>query len=238
MALSLLSVIQKFCKRTGLASPGTVVGNTDAIVIQLLAMLEEAGIQLRERGAWQALIREATHTTTAAENQGAMTTIASDGFNWVMWETLYDRTNQLPLIGPCSPNLWQFYKAVAVTGPRYTFRIRGGNLLVQPTPTAGDTWAFEYVSRNWITNSGGASPAEYFAADTDLILLPDEVLLAELRWRWKKEKGQAYAEDFNSAEMMISAALGRDAIKPTLHMDGGMKAPQPGIFVSPGSWMQ
>lgn len=238
MSLSLLTIVQNFCKRTGLASPGTVVGNTDQIVIQVLGLLEEAGIQLRERGTWQSLVNEATHTTVAAESQGAITTIASNGFNWILWETLYDRTNQLPLVGPASANLWQFYKAIAVTGPRYTFRVRGGNFIVQPTPTAGDTWAFEYVSKNWITNSAGASPKEYFTADDDLILLPEEVLIAELRWRWKKEKGQAYAEDFNSCEAMISAALGRDAIKPTLAMDGGYQKLGPGIYVSPGSWLQ
>jgi len=110
-------------------------------------------------------------------------------------------------------------------------------LLVTPTPTAGYTWAFEYASKNWILGTDGITYKQYFTLDTDTILLPNDLVLMGLRWRWKKEKGLEYAEDFRTYEMQVKDELGRDGGKPNLHMDDeGWHGPVPGIFVSPGSW--
>jgi hypothetical protein len=235
-AHSLLTIVQRFCQRTGLSVPTTVYGTSDTQVQQILGLLEEEGTDLARRGAWEGITFEATHTTVAAESQGAMTTIASNGFNYIKNDTIWDRTDDLPVLGPVSAQEWQALKAMSLNGPRYQFRIRGGNLIVNPTPTAGHTWAFEYVSKNWITDSTGTTYRQYFGADGDLLLLPPELLLMGLRWRWKKEKGLEYAEDFRTYEMQVKDALGRDGGKPVLMMNSEGRSIKPGIFVTPMSW--
>jgi hypothetical protein len=150
---------------------------------------------------------------------------------------LWDRTEKLPLLGPTSPQSWQALKAIVITGPRYSFRFRGGNFLVTPAPPAGHTWVFEYVSRNFALDNDGTTYKSILEEDSDEILLPDQIVKADLRWRWKKEKGLAYAEDFNRAEELIANALGRDGSKPILRLDGeGDNDIRPGIFVPSGSW--
>lgn len=235
--MTLLQLVQRFCERTNLPSPATVYGSSDAQVVQIKALLEEVGIDLSGRGAWQEITFQATHTTLAAEDQGAMTAIATNGFRYVKNQTIWDRTLRLPVLGPMSPQEWQSLKALVVNGPRYRFRIRGGKLLVNPVPTAGNTWAFEYVSYNWILGADGTTYKQFFTLDTDTVLLPDFIVLQGLRWAWKREKGLDYAEDFRTYELMVKDALGRDGGKPVIRMDeDGWNGPKPGIWVPSGSW--
>lgn len=232
---TLLEVVTDHCGRTGLPVPTTVYGSSDPQVVQIMRLLEEEGDDLSARGTWQALVNEAAVTTVATESQGAMTTLASNGFRYIVNQTIWDRSNRLPICGPVNAQWWQAMKAMLSTGPRYTHRIRGGNLIVNPVPTAGLTWYFEYASKNWIVNS--TTYKRRFTADADTILLPEGLCLQGLRWRWKKEKGFDYAEDFRTYEVQVKDALGRDGGKPILHMDNdGIGGPQPGVWVSPGSW--
>lgn len=235
--MALLALVQYFCGRTGVPVPATVVGTTDPQVLQALRLLEEEGTDLSKRGPWQAITFEASLTTVATASQGAMTTIASNGFRFIKNDTIWDRTNKLPICGPMDAPEWQAIQALTWTGPRYRYRIRGGLLLVTPTPTAGYSWYFEYSSKNWILGADGTTYKQYFTLDTDTILLPEDLVLMGLRWRWKKEKGLDYAEDFRTYEAQVKEELGHDGGKPHLHMDDqGWRGPVPGIFVSPGSW--
>lgn len=235
--MSLLTVVQYVCGRVNIPVPSTVMGSvTDTQVLQLLRLLEEEGNDLAQRGPWQGITFEATHTTIANEDQGAVTSIATNGFRGIKNQTFWDRTNKLPVLGPLSDEEWQAFKGLATTGARYYYRIRGGKLLVNPTPTAGYTWAFEYVSKNWILGDDGTTYKQYFTLDTDTILLPEDLVLMGLRWRWKKEKGLDYAEDMRTYELQIKEQLGRDGGKPIIAMDGGRRQLRPGIFVPDMSW--
>lgn len=234
--MTLLSTVQDFCKRTGLSSPGSALGSTDDLIIQIIAILEEEGRDLASRGNWNNLMFEASHTTLAAENQGAIATIASNGFKHVKNGTIWDRTDNLPVLGPVDSQDWQTMKAIAATGPRYRYRIRGGKLLVNPTPVAGHIWYFEYVSQNWILGADGVTYKKRFTLDTDTILIPEDLVLLGLRWRWKKEKGFDYAEDFRSYEMQVKDELGHDGSRMVLDMGEDTRGPQPGIFIPNGTW--
>lgn len=235
--MSLLTIVQRFCERTNLPSPATVIGSTDTQIVQLKALLEEIGIDLNGRGSWEGTTRVAVHTTTATEDQGAIATIASNGFKYISNQTIWDRTDRLPVIGPIDSQEWQALKAVVVTAPRYMFRILDGKLLSNPPPHAGHEWAFEYASKNWILGADGVTYKEYFTLDTDEPLLPQTLLLQGLRWAWKREKGLDYAEDFRMYETQVQDALNRDGGKPILFMDTAeWRGPKPGIWVPSGSW--
>lgn len=234
--MTMLTAVQRFCGRTGLTVPSTVYGTTDPQIRQILAMLEEEGDDLSKRGAWQEITFEATHTTLAAEDQGAIATIASNGFNYIKNGTIWDRSLRLPVYVIDGQN-WQAAKAMTLTGPRYQARIRGGKLISNPVPTAGNTWAFEYVSKNWILGVDGTTYKQYFTLDTDTILLPESIVLMGLRWRWKKEKGLEYAEDFRTYESQVKDSLSRNGMKQTLNMGNSEPMVSPGVVVPLGSWI-
>lgn len=234
--MTLLTVVQQFCERTNVPVPSTVYGTTDRQIRQVRALLEEEGQDLAKRGTWESLTAEASLTTLAAEDQGAMATIASNGFRYIKNQTLWDRTTKLPVCGPLDAREWQGMKALIPTGPRYRFRIRGGHLWVNPTPTAGDSWYFEYASKNWILGADGTTYKQLFTLDTDTILLPEDIVLMGLRWRWMREKGLDYAEHFATYEAQVKDALGHDGGKPVLSMDNDHTGPMPGVFIPAGSW--
>jgi hypothetical protein len=235
--LTLLSIVQNLCKRQNLPVPATVIGSTDTQVLQIQALLEEEGNDLASRGGWQGLTYEAELITAAAENQGSMTSICTNGFRYIKNQTIWSRSRRLPVCGPLDDQEWQMLKALFVNGPYYRFRIRGGDLLVNPTPPADEDWFFEYVSQNWILSEAGTTYKQFFTADDDAVLLPGTLLLQGLRWRWLREKGMDYAELFNTYEKQVKDALGRDGGKPVLSMDNAaQRGPQPGIWVPSGSW--
>lgn len=232
--MSMLTLVQSFCRRTGLPVPTSVLGSSDAGVLQVLGLLEEEGRDLSVRNAWERMTMEASLTTVATESQGAMTSIATNGFDYIKNDVIWDRTNRLPVLGPVSGKDWQAMKAIVSTGPRYEYRIRGGNLLVNPTPTAGYSWYFEYVSKNWILGVDGVTYKDSFTLDTDTLLLPESLVQMGLRWRWKKEKGFEYAEDMRTYEIQVKDTIGHDGGKKTLYMDSNNdRGPVPGIFISP-----
>ena len=233
--MSLLTIIQRFTKRTGVVVPTTVTSSLDSQIIQLQALLEEEGEDLSKRGEWEALTVEKVHTTTAAEDQGAITTIATNGFRYICNETMWDRTDRLP-VPLINSVAWQNIKATANSTPRYRYRIRGGKLLITPTIAASHSLAFEYQTKNWITDLNGINPKAQFTADTDLVLLHEDLMLLGLRWRWKKEKGLDYEEDFRTYEQAVTQYLSRDGGKPIMRMDGMPKDARPGMIVPEGSW--
>lgn len=235
--MTVLEILQTFALRTGIPMPASVFGSLDKQVLQAANLLQESLEDLADRGVWERLVNQALWSTTATEDQGALTTLAPNGFNWMLPQTLWDRTEKLPLLGPTSAQEWQALKAIVITGPRYSFRVRGGQFLVTPPPPVAHTWVFEYVSKNFALAVDGTTYKSVLTVDSDSVLLPDKIVIADLRWRWKKEKGLSYAEDFNRAEDLINNALGRDIGKPILHMDTpGCDNIQPGIFVPSGSW--
>lgn len=235
---TLLATVQEICRRLAQPVPATVYGSTDKSVLQMMALLQEGLDSMTDRGPWEVLTYEYTWTTIADENQGPIlgaglgsAPVALNGFNYLLPETLWDRTNKLPLVGTLSAADWQAMKAVVITGPRFQFRLRGGNFLVNPAPEAGYTWAFEYISNNPI--STGSTYVKKFTADNNTILLPDNIVEADLKWRWKKEKGLSYEEDFRTCETMIHDALGRNQGPKALRMDNMQWEPRPMYYINP-----
>lgn len=234
-----LEIVQTVAKRIGIAEPNTAASATDIQVKQLLSLLNEEGEDLAARYQWQALVNEATFTTVAAESQGELegTIIAAaNGFQYVLNDTMWNRDQNVPVYGPNSISQWQYLKSATVSGPYATYRIRGGELLFIPVPTAGHTVAFEWVTNHWVRNADDDVTRVGFTADNDVPLLSDRLLQSGLVWRWKASKGFAYQEDFNKHERNVMDAMARDGSKPVLSM-GGKKPGFDPIVISPsGSW--
>ena len=236
MALTLLQIVQMFSMRTGIASPSFVAGNLDKGVSQLQGLIGEVLEELVQRQTWAGVIREALFNTVAAEDQGAITTIAPSGFRWILNETIFDRTRKLPIFGPVSPSDWQALLALPSSGPFSRYRLVRGRLLINPTPPAAHACAFDYSS-NFCVNSAAGQAKDYPTADSDTFLLEDAVILAGLRWKWKYEKGLEYSEDFNRFEEFVNNSASRDGTKPQLSMDEGQtRNITPGIFIPSGNW--
>lgn len=237
MAKNCLQLIGEFCGRTALTKPTTVFTSSDDGFIQLAALMNEGLDDLTTRHIWGVLQQETLHTTLAAVDQGDLGTICPYGFLEIVRNEIWDRTTNIKLNGPVSSSMWQSMQAAASGGPLYSWRVLNNHLHLYPAPPAGHTLAFEYSSNFAVTSIAPASTRKaYFEADTDLLLLPERLMYAWLRWRWKAEKGLPYQEEFRAYEILVAQAAAKDNEGATLDM-GTIDNPGPGVFIPAGTWV-
>lgn len=232
--LSCLQIVQTVCKRIGILAPNAAVSSSDPQIIQILSITEEEGQELEERYQWQGLQQEATFTTVAAELQGSLSSIAP-GCEHIVNNTIWNRTLRRPLYGPKSQQDWQQLKAMQINGPFNSFRVKGDSIYFYPAPPAGQTCAFEYITKNWISKSAGGT-SEVWTNDADTPLIDDRIIILGAIWRWKQAKGLDYAEDFAKYERRVLSKMNRDGTKPVLNVCGTTNEILPVVMVPSGSW--
>lgn len=236
--MTLLQIVQEFCRRNGLTVPLVVMSSQDDQLTQIVGLANEICEDLARRHSWTSLQYEAVFTSVAGADQGAITDLAPNAFLKILNETIFDRTRRLPVFGPRSAKQWQAIKALPMSGPFYQYRIQQGRLKITPDMPAGHTMAFEYASEGIVQDNTTAVPKvkAFFTRDDDTFLLDKSLLLLGLRWRWKEEKGLPYLESFRLYEAAVAEAAGADGTKQPMSMNEDYSMIQPGIFIPAGNW--
>lgn len=232
--MSLLSMMSTVARRVGIPTPTVVAAATDATVLQLLEYAQEEGRQLARYGDWRVLRKEKTFTTVAAETQ-TDTPIPTDLGGFING-TLWNRSRRERMRGPATPQDWQAWKSQATFPLEGVIYLRGTSLLIQPTPEAGETVAYEYRSSYWCQSSGGTAQ-EAWAADTDTGILSERLMGLGIIWRFKQGRGMDWQADFSKYEFEVNQALSADQPRPILDMAyGGMRDKYPGARPPEGYW--
>jgi hypothetical protein len=231
MAMNLLQIVQEASRRTGINEiPSSAFLNPVEEVQRLVALATQVGRALAVFHPWQALIREQTFTSLAAEDQGDITVIA-DGFAYILDDTIWNRTLQWPIYGPLDPQAWQAIKGSFAAYPYSEYRIRGNRLLMLPAPTAGHTMAFEYVSRYWIQSA----MQDRFMSDTDTPVFDDEVMVLGLVWAFKQAEGFTFDTFFSAYSDRFDLLISRDGGNRTISTS--YPRSRQGYNVQPGNWL-
>lgn len=151
--MALLDMMQNVCNELGLPQPVAVIGTTDLSLRQLVALAHRAIRDARSRVMWPKLTREHTFVLVDGQENYAF---PSD-YDRQVFRTQWNRDRKWELVGPITPQEWQFRKSGIVSStPWQRFRINGwadNQFYIQPTPSAseaGQTIAFEYVSETAI----------------------------------------------------------------------------------------
>jgi hypothetical protein len=232
--MSLLSIIQDAAGQLGITRPTSAVSSTDLQTRQLLALANEEGKELARRFEWEILKKEGTFTTVATETQVASLTTTFTDFARITNNTMWNRTQSRPVRGPLSDQQWQLRRAAAAqVGVEYYFRIRGGALLFNPTPAAGDSVYFEYISSKWCQSTLSVAQIAW-GADADTGLINEEAMRLGVVWRFLKAKGLDYSEEFRTYEMALSDLFGPDAGNGVVDMGG--PPDEWGVNIADGNW--
>lgn len=203
---NLLAMIQSVAGSLSLPVPTAVVGNSDPSAVLWLNLAKREGRELARRHDWQALVVEHTQTTVATVEQ---TALPSDYDHLVPDVEIWNRSTNTKYAGPVSSSTWMQLNTGLTGGISGWWRLIGGALNIYPAPTAGETIALEYISKNWCESSGGADQPTW-AADADVPLIPDHLIELGITWRWKAAKGMDYAEDMATYEREVEKATSRD----------------------------
>lgn len=132
--------------------------------------------------------------------------------------THYDKSKRWEMLGPETPQQWEFLKSSYIsTGPRIRYRIMGGLFQIWPITTTNELLGFEYVSNAWATASDG-TPKSSFTADTDTCIYNDRLMINGIKLRFFEVKGfdtSAFYRDFTN---QLQIAKANDSGNLTLSM--------------------
>ncbi len=237
--MTLLTICEEAADAIGIPTPTKLINSTDENAKSLLVQAQIEGRELAKRHTWSKTTKEATFVSLAAESQGAFSSLGSGAtdatdFDRMVPGTFWNRSKNWRIHGPLSPTEWQAKKSASVSGPYNEYRIQNDTIYLYPAPTAGDTYAFEYVSKNWCESSGGTDQSSW-AADTDLGLLDENLMMLGVIWRFKKAKGFDYQDEYMIYDQSVRDTIARDGSKRTLNLSrrSGLRA---GIVVPDGNW--
>lgn len=215
--MTLLSVVQDASAELNLNVPSSVIGSTDTLVIQMLALVKRDVTDLLYRFDWQALTIETTFSTAATQ---AQTTIPSD-FLRLVNETMNNRTQHWRVLGPLTPQEWQRRLSLgAQVGVVNSFRIYGNTIYFYPVPPAGNDVYYEYITNKAITAEDGTTHKATLTADTDTFRIDENIVTLGLKWRFLKAKGLDYSEEFRSYESALESVFGADGARGPVDMTG------------------
>lgn len=126
--------------------------------------------------------------------------------------TQWDRSDHRMMYGQQSSQQWQWLKGGIVTSaPYYKYRLKGRQIQVTPVPTSRLVLANEYISNRWISSSTAASPTlSRFAADTDLAVFPDDLMVNGVKMHFQKQNGLEYLGTLAEFSRSLSYCKGQD----------------------------
>jgi hypothetical protein len=233
--MTLLELVQRFCRRQGLPYPSSAAASTDKTHLLCVELLNAELDDLTLVYKWEGTLREATWVSTASADQGALATLAPSGFRSIANQTVWDRTDQTAYCGPLSAAEWQMIQATTNAAAYRRYRVRGGHLLLDAAADAGHTLAFEYRS-SYAVEDNSSVAKRYFTADDDTPTIPDTVLLRGLEWRWLRSQGLPF-EDYKADAITLGRLeMAQDGSKPILRMDSDDKDRHPSIGVPESNW--
>lgn len=205
--MSLLTICQGAARKLSIAVPSAITSatsNQDAMLLWELA--NEEGYALSRRATWPRLRKEHTFTTVA---QDAQTNSIPSDMSYFIDETMFDRTQQREVDGPCSPQEWQEYKTGIAVSDTWFFFQRGDEFLLGPNPTAGLTFAYEYIATTWARSNTGAPQTEFLTDSDTHIFASDQLIKLGIIWRWRKQKGLAFEDE----QLVYERAVVEDVLK-------------------------
>lgn len=222
--MSLLTIVQNTCDMLGLSRPTAVISSTDAQVRQMLALSNFGAKEIARDHDWAVLTKEYTFSTSSGDADYAF---PSD-FDRIAYQTAWDRTNYWEMREAVPGYIWQALKSGLVARPslRKAYRIKAVSnakqFFVDPTPTATETLVYEYFSNGWNQTSGGTAQSSW-ANDTDTGLLDEELLKADLIWRFRQAQGLGgWEEDYQIFNRRMEKLKAQDKGAAVLSANGTM----------------
>ena len=246
---NVLWVVQQAMAELGLPTPREVATSQDDLVRQFLALLNRCGYELVQGYPWEQLDKQFIIETVEGKAEYALPA----DWSYFIDQTQWDRTNHWPLLGPKSPQEWQWLKGgLLSSGPRLRYRVWGGKFDLFPTPSATNTpsadtntgvfapWtlAMEYISRNWLQDANVANTTyDMVQADTNIVLLDPWIVTSYLKLKFRESKGldnATFKEDF---VQLFWSRTGKNKGAPILTMAPRARTMLIGVNNIPdGSW--
>lgn len=210
--MSLLSAVNDVLGEIGLDPITSVESTSDPRARALLAVAKAAQNKLG-RVKWPMLQLEHTFPTVVGQSDYDLPT----DFRAILYDTAYNTSNLGRLRGSCTPQEWQYMVLNGAVNSPIRFRISGyaSKFRITPEPTAVETVSFWYTSKNLATTSLGVAK-ELAVLDTDIFKFNEDLVKREIKWRFLRQRGLDYAEDFREAAEALELEFAQALALPSL----------------------
>lgn len=196
-SMTFLAAANEVCDVVSLDRFASLVGVNDEAAFNMLAIANEAGQEIARRADWQGMLLTAAIASSPATLPSDFQRVASGG--------AVRASDGSPIRPVNDAGQW----AVVLTVPSTTqfFFIKGNQILFSPSSAAvGAT--LDYFSRNWAMNA--TIRLESFDADDNTVLFPERLLVKNMIWRWKRQKGLAYDDNLAEFEADLAQEIAAD----------------------------
>lgn len=202
--MTILSAIQKAVLRCTGDTVNKVFSSDDTVAAEMADLSNEVAQDIVSGFDWRSLTKIATLT-----GDTTVFPVPSD----------YDRMISNSVVADPVSWFWNYTPFQSVSDWRkfvdggYGLIVPGGWIIIDgafnfyPAPHDGAT--FPYLSKDYARDSDGNTKAE-FDQDDDSFILDERLLTLGLVWRWKAQKGLAYAEDMATYETALARAQAKD----------------------------
>ncbi len=206
-------IVNRAAVEVGLTPVSDVFAANDASFLQLTTLLTTCVQDLMELYPWQILVREFQYIT--GEDELGEIDLPID-FGYMIPQTGWERSSNVPLIGPLSAQDWTYLLGRDLVGSTIyaSFRFDQNKLFIfpnNPMPSSLDI-NFEYISRNLI-QIAGSDPLEYTDEaqnGADIVGFPPHLAVRMLKMKFLDAKGfdsQKATDDYVQA---LESWMGKD----------------------------
>lgn len=153
-------ILNRVAAEVGIAPVQAPYASQDPFFIQLQYLLNTAGEELMQAYPWELLVK--SHSITTVSTDSGEYPMPSN-FGYILNQTEWDRTNNVPMGGPLSAQDWTYLKGRDLASDTLyaSFRIAQGKFNVFPNPPpSGLDLSFEYISTDWVYDPS-TNPVSY-----------------------------------------------------------------------------
>lgn len=209
--------------------PSFIIGNTeDDTARTLLAAARKVGEELVRDYDWQELSRTATVTTSNGDSLYEL----EDDYERLAPDTMWDADQDRPMLGNTTRRQW-----AAITNSNisanltYHWRLFGGQIQVNPTPSSAFDFNYEYLSKVYCESSGGVERTDGWVADTDVPLLPADLFIHGIRYYFGDSKNlpgtSKWAAEYDA---VIQSRQNKNVPSPAVNMSAGIRPLRGGLY--------
>ena len=184
-------ILNRVAAEVGLDTVPDPYASTNQAFTQMKALLNIAGEELNQLHPWEEMNRE--HQITTSSQDSGNYPLPAD-FLYMLNQTGWERSENVPLFGPLSGQAWQYLLGRdLVSSTIYaSFRVKQGEFSIFPQPPPdGLDIHFEYQSRHWVSDSttGYLSDKDGVTVGADIPLYDRTLLSRYLKVKFLEAKG-------------------------------------------------
>lgn len=218
---TLAKTVNDMSLMVGMGKQPDPAGSADPAVQQMVAAANMAGADMLNLYDWQKMAKP-FEIEIKAEYPGQKE-IGIDlpkDFWCFIDQTQWNKSTQLPALGPISPQAWQ---QIMIRNPKivmtFMWQVRDDKLWIQCPPDTPQIFSFYYMSRGWVQDQDNPDLYKNQATKNgDLILFDDYLMVLLARVKWLQMKGMDSTSAAGQFQTNYEMRKGKSKGAPVLSM--------------------